>query len=339
MSDIRFACAECCQPLEADPSMAGGEIHCPQCTAGITIPSESTRPPEAAEPTAASAPPPIPKESTPPIPKKPSLFWRRVAAVVVDMLLLHVFVFIGTAVTGTFVFGLFLAWFGFFILWFIVALKRNTTPGKALAGIVTNLMDNGSEKSPRLLLRFAITWIPLLFLSLPAFELGQGEQLLLVSLLQWIALLWYVALLIGLVATHGKGGIQDAICKSESVLHITEALSGGRKAALWICTVVLIVETGISMLPSDEGPENGEAPNAVSYTHLDVYKRQTCIQGQRRHRATDNDAARIGRGIHPGGDVCGVDCVADSGGKLKKIIEQAGGAYFDPAAGSKSAHP
>lgn len=65
----------------------------------------------------------------------------------------------------------------------------------------------------------------------------------------------------------------------------------------------------------------------------------TCIQGQRRHRATDNDAARIGRGIHPGGDVCGVDCVADSGGKLKKIIEQAGGAYFDPAAGSKSAHP
>jgi hypothetical protein len=179
------------------------------------------------------------------------------------MLLLHVFVFIGTAVTGTFVFGLFLAWFGFFILWFIVALKRNTTPGKALAGIVTNLMDNGSEKSPRLLLRFAITWIPLLFLSLPAFELGQGEQLLLVSLLQWIALLWYVALLIGLVATHGKGGIQDAICKSESVLHITEALSGGRKAALWICTVVLIVETGISMLPSDEGPENGEAPNVT----------------------------------------------------------------------------
>lgn len=258
MSDIRFACAECGQPLKADPSMAGSEIHCPQCTAGITIPSESTRPPEAVEPTAASAPPPIPKVSTPPTPKKPSLFWRRVAAVVTDMLVLDILGFIGTAITGTLIFGLFLAWFGFFILWFVLALKRNTTPGQALTGIMTKLTDTGSEKSTRLLLRFAVTWIPLLFLTLPAFDLGQGEQPLLVSLLQWVAVLWYVALLIGLMATRGKGGIQDTICKSESELYITEVLSGGRKAAIWICAVVLVVETGMSMLPSGGTPENAE---------------------------------------------------------------------------------
>lgn len=258
MSDIRFACADCGQPLEADPSMAGSEIHCPQCTASITIPSESTRPPEPIDSAATSAPPPIPEKSRPPSPKKPSLFWRRVAAVVVDMLVLHILVYIGTAVTGTLIFGLFLAWFCFFILWFILALKRNTTPGQALAGIASNLTDTGSEKSPRLLLRFAVTWIPLLFLSLPAFDLGQGEQPLPVTVLQWIALLWYFALLIGLMATRGKGGIQDAICKSESELHLTEVLSGGRKAAIWICAVALVVETGISMLPSGEPPEEPE---------------------------------------------------------------------------------
>lgn len=265
MSDIRFACAECGQPLEADSSMAGSEIHCPQCTAGITIPSESTRPPEAVEPTAASAPPPIPKESTPPTPKKPSLFWRRVAAVVADMLVLHILVFIGTAITGTLIFGLFLAWFGFFILWFVLALKRNTTPGQALTGIMTKLTDTGSEKSPRLLLRFAVTWIPLLFLSLPAFDLGQSEQPLLVTLLQWISLLWYFALLIGLIATRGKGGIQDAICKSQSEFRISEPLSGGRKAVLWMCTVVLVLETGFSMLFfDDDSPEKDDSIDPIA---------------------------------------------------------------------------
>jgi len=133
-----------------------------------------------------------------------------------------------------------------------------------LAGIAIRLVGTGVDKSPRLLLRFAITWIPLLFISLPALELGQGEQPLFVTLLRWIALLWYIALLIGLIATHGKGGIQDAICKSESVLHITEALSGGRKAALWICAVVLlIIEIGTPMFPPDDEPLNGESPNVT----------------------------------------------------------------------------
>ena len=203
-------------------------------------------------------PPPIPPPKSVPSPreKNPNLLWRRLAAIAVDMLILDLFIWIGTAVTGTFVFGLFLAWFGFFVLWYMLTIKRESTAGTALAGILIRLAGTGTDKSPRLLLRFAVTWIPLLFLSLPAFEIGQGEQPLLVTLLQWIALLWYIALFIGLMATRGKGGIQDAICKSQSEFRISEPLSGGRKAVIWMCTVMLVLETGFSMLPlDDDSPE------------------------------------------------------------------------------------
>lgn len=193
--------------------------------------------------------------------KKPNLFWRRLAAVMTDLVLLCVLVWIGTATMGFTVSGVFLAWFAFFILWYRLALKYNTTPGQALLGIVTNFEDTRGEKSPRLLLRFVVTWVPLFFLSLPVFELGRSEQSALATFLQRMIPLWYLALLVGLVITQGKAGIQDAICKSELVLHIRETLSAGRKVVAWICAMILIV-IGSTMF-SHEEPE-GEANPTIA---------------------------------------------------------------------------
>lgn len=204
------------------------------------------------------------KESPSTSEKKPSLLWRRLAAFSVDILILHAFVWIGTAITGTSIFGMFLAWFAFFILWYDLSLKHDTTPGKALAGITTKLSDDGSEKSPRLLLRFGITWIPLLFLSLPSFEYGQEAPPLMASILQWLALLWYIALLIGVIRSRGKSGIQDAICKSEAVFTILKPLSPARKVLLWVCALGLALEMGLPIFFA----ENTEAPTGTATENI-----------------------------------------------------------------------
>lgn len=251
MTDVRFACDKCGQPLEANASMAGTEIHCPKCMTGIMIPTESTRSPE--EATTPPIPPPLQISQTPipKTPEKPSLFWRRIAAVAVDMLLLHLLVFVGVAVTSSLLLGTFLAWAGFFLLWYLLELRKGLTPGKWLTLIFTQNHDATTEKSPRLLLRFAITWVPLLTLILPAFEVGQAEQSFAVTVVQWLTILWYVALLVGMIATRGRGGIPDAICKSEAQLGSTELLPTARKATAWVCSVALLLEAGYSMLTAE----------------------------------------------------------------------------------------
>lgn len=205
--------------------------------------------------------PPLPPHKSVPSPsgKKPGLLWRRLAAIAVDMLLFRVFFWICAVVAGTFIGGLFLAGFGFFVLWYMMILKRESTVGTALAGIAIRQVGSGMEKSPRILLRFAVTWIPVFFIFLHLFESGTEEQLPLAIILVCVSLLWYAALLIGMVATNGKGGIQDAICKSEAIFHIAEPLSAGRKTAIWICIALMVADSGVGVLSSGEDSDY-EAP-------------------------------------------------------------------------------
>jgi hypothetical protein len=190
-------------------------------------------------------------------PKNASLFWRRIAAVLVDMLLLYLFTFVGVATTGSLLLGSFLAWGTFFILWYLLELKKGVTLGQWLTMICTKHIDATQEKSPRLLLRFAITWAPLLGLTLPAFEIDQNAQPPAVAVVQGVAILWYVALLIGMISTRGRGGIQDAICKSETRFRSAGYLSTTRKCIVWVCVVALILEMGYSTYMQFQGVQTG----------------------------------------------------------------------------------
>lgn len=76
MTDIRFACPECSQSLEAPSDMAGNEIDCPTCKKRISIPAVR----------------PVPPPTSPPKVRSPVVVIGAVAAALAAMLIVSIVV-------------------------------------------------------------------------------------------------------------------------------------------------------------------------------------------------------------------------------------------------------
>jgi len=179
------------------------------------------------------------------------LFWRRLAAIAIDLLMLDILLYIGRSL-GSLMVGVVLSWFAFFILWYLLENKKNITVGKAIVQIHSVHANENTDKSQCLLIRFAITWLPLLILYLPLYEYSQYSQPLIVTFLQLGIFIWYLVLLIRLVATKGHTAPIDTLSGYSVELTNPGLLSPKRKTIAWAFVVALALETGVTMLPPSD---------------------------------------------------------------------------------------
>jgi hypothetical protein len=186
-----------------------------------------------------------------------SIFWRRAAAAVIDVLLVQLLMGMAVAFIGNAILGAVLAGLVFFVIWYVLELRRGMTPGKWVTSICTQHKELQAEKSPRLLLRFAITWVPFLAVMLLALAPDSDSRKLGDGALHVAAAGWYLALLIGMAMTRGRRGIQDAICRSENCAYGAAPLSAGRRTVAWCCSVVLILQV-LYPIAGDMGWLRGE---------------------------------------------------------------------------------
>lgn len=243
MLDVKFECQSCGQPIEAPAEMAGETIHCPKCTGEIRIPN----PPPEIEPVETDSKPHQEQTAAPPLPpdvriKQPKLFWRRVAAVLIDLLVLNIFLFGLRAATGTMFLATILAWILFFVVWFSFQAKKEFTIGKWLTQVRIQQLNAQTEKTGNALLRFALTWLPLLLLNIPQFEAEsfQSDKFTSTFFVVWaLVVLWYLAILISLLCTKGSRGIHDFLCLTKADFRVRGFLSWPRRA--FACAAIIAV--------------------------------------------------------------------------------------------------
>lgn len=193
--------------------------------------------------------------------KSPSLLWRRLAATAIDLLILDIFLYIGSAIASLVV-GVVLSWLAFFVFWYLLEHKKNITIGKVIVQIHSEHSNENADKSQRLLVRFAMTWVPLLVLSLPAFELNQDSQPLIVTVAQIAVVIWYIILLVQLIATKGHKAFHDRFSGFSVILSCNSLLTAKRKALAWGYILALLLEIGYSLVPSSntDNPEPNPFP-------------------------------------------------------------------------------
>ena len=109
-------------------------------------------------------------ELNPPHEKKPRLFLRRIAGIVIDYIILNFIIILIGFCTNSSTLELITSWFIFFSLWYILINKKRMYLGQNLAGIIITFSETETDKSSRLLFRFAITWLPLFFWDLTDIE-------------------------------------------------------------------------------------------------------------------------------------------------------------------------
>lgn len=250
MSDIRFDCSKCGQHLEAGADMAGETIHCPKCTIELVIPQPD---PIISSGSTSITRPSVQSPRLEPelIIKKPNLFWRRIASVLVDLVFLHILVFAGSEITGTNLVGAILAWTAFFGIWFTLHLKFGLSIGKLLLNIRTAKIDMLGESSPLFLGRFALTWFPLLIMLLPDYDpalLSSGGTSAVIQLFQVLVWIWYLCIFVSLIVTKGRRGLHDIIVKCVTDFIKPQCLSLPRKITASLAAVALVCEMAFIML-------------------------------------------------------------------------------------------
>ncbi|BDS05269.1 hypothetical protein NT6N_03090 [Oceaniferula spumae] len=165
-------------------------------------------------------------------PKSPSLFWRRFAAVLIDLLVLDIFERIALGIIGTNLWALILAWAAFLLVWYTSSHLTGASPGKLLAGTITRYKVDEFSGPALILLRFIVVWAPLLAIKLLYTTPSESHPFL------WLCLLWYLLVAVGMAITRGKGGLQDQICDSQTMASPLTAHSKTRK--LVICGALLL---------------------------------------------------------------------------------------------------
>lgn len=185
-----------------------------------------------------------------------NVFWRRVGAATIDLSLIVLTSIVVSLGTGTLLFANFLAAFAFFGVWFWINLQQRASPGKWILQLAQHDERGAAEPHRVLFIRFSITWLPLLALGF----LGADPLAENLATLFWLVLvLWYLAILISLIATEGRRGLHDLVCGTVVYAHTRGQLSPLRLAGT-LGSAVLVVAVSIF------GVIEGNHSNVSSYS-------------------------------------------------------------------------
>jgi len=175
---------------------------------------------------------------------RPALLRRRIAAGFIDLLLLDRLMWGFSILTGTELLSTILAATMFFAGWVWLTRRTGMSPGKWILQII--IIDDVAERDKTLflLLRFTMTWLPLLALFLttydPTFIQSESTPLWYTALIV-VVLLWYVISLLMLLLTRGKKNISDFACGTHVDLRFHRFLTWPRRIVALVLFIVMLI--------------------------------------------------------------------------------------------------
>lgn len=144
------------------------------------------------------------------------MVWRRLGAFAIDYFVLFILVAAAVYITRTVLVGVLVGWGVFFVVWYLASLAKGGSIGALLMSLRHRFPEGVSERSPRLLARFAFLWIPILAASAIILEpslTGQHRD----EALFWgvlVPLFWYLALLVSLLSSRRSVALHDHISQT-----------------------------------------------------------------------------------------------------------------------------